>query len=123
MGTQGIATNCNNLKQFYFLDQATGNPIDGSFSAGPFTSEEIEFNHEGVWQIQAGASSGASGTITLQQSADGSFWDDLPNATAVPVPLNDSVTFEDDFLSGRYIRAIYAETTAGNLSLILTQKS
>ena len=66
---------------------------------------------------------GASGTITLQQSADGSFWDDLPNATAVPVPLNDSVTLEDDFLSGRYIRAIYAETTAGNLSLILTQKS
>ncbi len=123
MAAEGIPTNCNNLKQFYFLDQATGNPINGTFPAGSFTSEEIEVNHDSVWQIQAGASNGASGSITLQQSADGIFWDDLINATAVPVPLNDSVTFEDSFFSGRYIRVIYSETTPGDLSLILTEKS
>lgn len=123
MGAEGIATNCSNLSQFYFLDEATGDPINGTFAAGSFTTEAIEANHGGTWQVQAGASNGASGSITLQQSADGTFWDDLPNSTGVAVPLDDSVTFESDFISGRYLRAVYTETTAGNLSLILTEKS
>lgn len=123
MGAEGIATNCTNVKQFYFLDDVTKDPINGTFAAGSFTSEQIEINHGSVWQIQAGASNGASGNITLQQSADGIFWDDLPNATVAPVPLNDSVTFEDSFFSGRYVRIVYTETTAGNLSIILTEKS
>ncbi len=120
---QGIPTNCNNLTQFYFLEDGTGNPIDGTYAAGSFVSQSLEINHESVWQIQAGASNGASGTITIQQSADSIFWDDLPNATGVSVPLDDSVTFEDSYFSGRYVRVIYTEVTAGNLSLILTEKS
>ena len=122
MGTEGIKTNCINLRQFYFLDDATGDPIDGTFAAGSFITEEIETNHDGNFQIQIGASAGASGEITLQQSADLIFWDDLPNSTAVLVPVDDSVTFEDFFLTGRYLRAVYTETTAGNISMILTQK-
>ena len=123
MGYEGINTNCVNLKQFYFLDQATGSPINGAFAAGSFTSEQIEINHDSVWQIQAGSSNGAEGQITLQQSADGVFWDNLQNAETIEVPLDDSVTFEDSFFSGRYIRVIYLEVTVGNLSLILTEKS
>jgi hypothetical protein len=123
MGAEGIPTNCNQLSQFYFLDEATGDPINGAFAAGNFTTEAIEVNHGDTWQVQAGASGGASGTITLQQSADGVFWDDLPNSTSIPVPLDDSVTFESWYISGRYLRAVYTETTAGNLSLILTEKS
>ena len=122
MGTEGIKTNCINLRQFYFLDDSTGNPIDGTFSAGSFITEEVETNHDGNFQVQIGASSGASGEITLQQSADLIFWDDLPNSTSVLVPVDDSVTFEDFFLTGRYLRAVYTETTAGNISMILTQK-
>ena len=122
MGTEGIKTNCINLRQFYFLDDATGNAIDGTFAAGSFTTEEIETNHEGNFQVQIGASAGASGEVTLQQSADLIFWDDLPNATDVQVPVDDSVTFEDFFLTGRYLRAVYTETTSGNISMILTQK-
>lgn len=122
MGQEPIESGCG-TSQFYFLDEATGNPIDGTFAAGNFTTESIEVSHGDTWQIQAGALNGASGTITLQQSADGTFWDDLPNSTAIPVPLNDSVTFESWYISGRYVRAIYTETTAGNLSLILTTKN
>ena len=122
MGSKGIKTNCINLRQFYFLDDATGDPIDGTFAAGSFTTEVIETNHDGNFQIQVGASNGARGRITLQQSADLIFWDDLPNASSVLVPTNDSVTFEDFFLTGRYLRAVYSETSSGNLSMILTQK-
>jgi hypothetical protein len=109
--------------QWYFLDQATGNPIDGAFAAGSFTTEEVSVSHGDTWQIQACASNGASGTITLQQSADGTCWDDLPNSTDIDVPLDDSVTFESWYLSGLFVRAVYTETTAGNLSLTLTTKS
>ena len=83
MGTEGIKTNCINLRQFYFLDDSTGDPIDGTFAAGSFITEEVETNHDGNFQIQIGASAGASGEITLQQSADLIFWDDLPNSTSV----------------------------------------
>jgi len=122
MGVKGITTNCSTLNQFYFLDDATGEEIDGTFAAGSFITEEIETNHDGNFQIQIGASAGASGEITLQQSADLIFWDDLPNSTDVIVPVDDSVTFEDFFLTGRYLRAVYTETTAGNIKMILTQK-
>jgi len=122
MGAKPIATNCVNLKQFYFLDETTGDPIDGTFAAGNFTTEPIEVNHGGVWQVQAG-SNGAEGSITLQQSADNEFWDDLPNSTGITLPLDDSVTFEDEFISGRFLRVVYSETTAGDVSLILTEKS
>ena len=63
MGTEGIKTNCINLRQFYFLDDSTGDPIDGTFSAGSFITEEVETNHDGNFQIQIGASAGASGEI------------------------------------------------------------
>jgi hypothetical protein len=122
MGQEGISSGCG-VSQFYFLESGTGNPVNGGgFAAGSFTTEEIEMTHGGTFQVQAAASGGASGTITLQQSADNVAWDDLPNSTNIPVPLDDSVTFESDYFSGRYIRVVYVEVTAGNLSLILTNK-
>ena len=122
MGQENKYRGCG-TSQFYFLEDGTGTPIDGAFAAGSFTTEAIEVNHGDTWQIQAAATNGASGTITLQQSADGVAWDDLPNSTAIPVPLADSVTIESWYLSGRYVRAVYAEATAGNLSLTLTTKN
>jgi len=122
MGAEPIEAGCG-VAQFNFLDQATGDPIDGTFAAGNFTTEEIEVTHGGTFQVQIGASNGASGTVTLQQSADNVFWDDLADSTDVVVPLNDSHTFERHYFSGRYIRAVYTETTAGNISLILTNKN
>lgn len=97
-------------------------PIDGTFAAGSFTTIKANISSGSVWQIQVGASNGASGTVTFQQSADGVFWDDLPNSTLIPIALNDSVTIESFYLSGIFVQAIYTETTAGTLSMILTQK-
>ncbi len=123
MGQQSTGNAGCGVGQWYFLEDGTGTPIDGAFAAGDFTTEEIKITHGDTWQVQAAATNGASGTITLQQSADGVAWDDLPNSTGIPVPLDDSVTFESWYLSGLFIRAVYTETTAGNLSLTLTTKS
>ena len=119
----GIPTNCNNLKQFY-LEVADVN-IDGTFPAtAPFTTDAIEINHDTVWQVQIGLTgTDAPATVTLEQSADGVFWDTLPNAVAVVVPSNGSVTFEDAYFSGRYFRVVYAGgPTTGTISIILTEK-
>lgn len=119
----GIVTNCNNLKQWY-LEVLTVN-VDGTFSAtAPFTTDAFEINHDKVWQVQIGLSgTDADGVVTLEQSADGTFWDSLPNAVAVVVPSNDSVTFEDHFFSGRYFRVVYGGgPTTGTISIILTEK-
>ena len=118
-----ISTNCNNLKQWY-LEVLTVS-VDGTFSATtPFTTDAIEINHDTVWQVQIGLSgTDADGVVTLEQSADGTFWDSLPNAVAVVVPSNDSVTFEDHFFSGRYFRVVYGGgPTTGTISIILTEK-
>jgi len=120
----GISTNCNNLKQWY-LEVGQVN-VDGTFSAtAPFTTDSFEINHDSVWQVQIGLSgTDADAVVTLEQSADGTFWDSLQNAVAVDVPSNDSVTFEDHFFSGRYFRVVYgAGPTTGTISIILTEKS
>ena len=120
----GIKTNCNNLKQWY-LEVGQVN-VDGTFAANaPFTTDSFEINHDSVWQVQLGLNgTDADGIVTLEQSADGTFWDSLPNAVAVVIPSNDSVTFEDSFFSGRYFRVVYGGgPTTGTISIILTEKS
>jgi hypothetical protein len=120
----GIKTNCNNLKQWY-LEVGQVN-VDGTFAAtAPFTTDSFEINHDSVWQVQLGlAGTDVDGIVTLEQSADGTFWDSLPNAVAVAIPSNDSVTFEDHFFSGRYFRVVYGGgPTTGTISIILTEKS
>ena len=88
MGTQGIATNCNNLKQFYFLrPDATGNAIDGSFSAGSFVTSESKskFNHESEYgKFKPAQVVEQVGRITLQQSADSVLFGTIfPNCNSV----------------------------------------
>lgn len=113
---------CGGVTQFY-LQGPSQVPIDGTFPAGSFTTETAILNHSKTWQVQTAASGGASGTITFQQSADGVAWDDLANVTDIPIPLNDSLTIESFYVSGLYLRAVYTETTAGTLSITLTEKS
>ena len=119
----GIPTNCNNLKQFY-LEVSDVN-VDGTYSAvGSFTTDSFEINHGTIWQVQIGLTgTDAVAVVTLEQSADNVFWDSLPNAVAINVPSNDSVTFEDAFFSGRYFRLVYGGgPTSGTISVILTEK-
>lgn len=118
-----INTNCNHLKQFYL--KVLEVEIDGAFSAtAPFTTDAIEINHDSIWQVQIGlAGTDADAVVTLEQSADGNFWDSLQNGVAVDVPSNDSVTFEDSYFSGRYLRLVYGGgPTTGTISIILTEK-
>ena len=118
-----ITTNCNHLKQFY--QQVAGVDVDGTFPAtAPFTTDSFEINHDSIWQVQIGLTgTDVDAVVTLEQSADGIFWDSLQNAVAVDVPSNDSVTFEDSFFSGRYFRLVYGGgPTTGIISIILTEK-
>ena len=72
-----ITTNCNHLTQFYL--QVAGVDVDRTFPAtAPFTTDAREINHDSIWQVQIGLTgTDADAVVTLEQSADGIFWDSL----------------------------------------------
>jgi hypothetical protein len=115
-----IPTNSNNLKQFYL--EVGGQNIDGTYPIGNFTTDSIEICHSKFWQLQFSlVGNNADSTVTVQQSADGTAWDDLANTTNIPI--SSSVTVESNYFSGRYMRVVHNSTsTGGNIKIILTQK-
>ena len=121
MNLTPIATGNQNVKQ-YFLNIANA-PINNIPANVSFTSDVAEISTAKVWQIQSFLiGSDSSAKITIQQSSNGVNWDDLPNATDIVVPQNDSVTIQGSYFSGRYMRVIYNHETIsiGSFSTILT---
>lgn len=116
---------CNNLIQYYF--EVGGTELDGTFNfTAPIQTDVLEMNHSGKFQIQVGLfNSDGEVEVTLQQSSDTIMWDDMRNASSVTIAQNGSVTFEDDFFTGRYIRIQVTPTslTNGDIKIILTEKA
>lgn len=115
-----ITTNSNNVKQFYL--QALGLNIDGTFGIGNFISDSIEITHAQSWQIQIILNdNNGDSTVSLEQSSDNLTWDTLVGAENILV--QNSVTFESNYFSGRYLRLVHSTTsTTGTIKTVLTQK-
>lgn len=91
-----------------------------------FITDSNEFFHNGMFQIQIGLfNSDGNGLITLQQSADGTMWDNLRNSLDIEIASNNSKTFEDTFFTGRYVRILWSPTTltTGDIKIIVTKKA
>lgn len=116
---------CNNLIQYYF--EVGGVNLDGTFNfTAPIQTDVLEMNHSGNFQIQIGLfNSDGEVEVTLQQSSDNIMWDDMRNASAKTILQDNSITFEDSFFTGRYIRIKVAPTTltTGDIKIILTEKA
>jgi hypothetical protein len=109
-----------------YLFEVGGSELDGTY---PITTDiitdSIGIAHSKTWQIQAGLfSSDGRVEITLQQSSDNVMWDDMRNSTEVTILEDDSITFEDSFFSGRYLRIKVEPKTLSNglIKIILTEK-
>ena len=115
----------NNIVQYVFEIQ--GVELNNfPLSNIQLTTDTIKFTHSRTWNLQI-STIGANGRVelTLQQSPDSLYWDDLANATEVRLEANQSISFEDTYFSGLYFRIIIRPTTlsSGNIKAILTQKS
>ena len=115
----------NNLIQYYF--EVGGNELDGSFVINTdITTDFLEMVHGGNFQIQIGLfNSDGRANVTIQQSSDTIMWDDMRNASSVRLRRDDSLTFEDFYFTGRYIRVIVEPVSlnSGEIKMILTEKA
>ncbi len=116
---------CNNLIQYYFEVGSVN--LDGTFNfTAPIQTDVLEMNHGGNFQIQIGLfNSDGRVNVTIQQSSDAIMWDDMRNATSVRLRRDDSLTFEDFYFTGRYIRVIVEPVSlnSGEIKMILTEKA
>ena len=117
-------SNSRTVVQYYF--EEGGVNIDGTFSiTANVQTDSVEVDHSKTFQIQLCLfDSDGDCTVTIQQSSDNQMWDDLMNASGIIIPQNDSVTFEDHYFSGRYLRlkVDLGTLTVGKLKTILTEK-
>lgn len=120
----GVILNNKHIVQYLF--EVNNTELNGSYVINTqLITDSVEVQHSRVWNIQIGLfNSNGRCDVTLQQSSDNVMWDDMNNATTVRLNQNDSLTFEDSYITGRYIRIIITPTTLtnGNIKAILTEK-
>jgi hypothetical protein len=109
------------IPELLAFEETLASGFDLSAGSGTFTSSDIsDYNKFSVQLTCTGF--GGTAEVQLQQSLDGTNWDDVENGDISLTSSNCNITLQQMNWMSKYLRVVFVTATKGTMSIYLLAK-